>query len=280
VIEGSLYTCYFFVMDSKDHQNFSLQGNLVTYELPINEKARNFLRMEHFTSRIDNYLSGQKLDDECLTVGLLIALSDFINRSDLRKNLITGLDGAAIAFNDFFGNPQVDMSNLERVVDTIKDNLAILRSPDYNPGLSVKNDQLIHQVRQKTSYQGAINISDLPRFYFWTQQSHSEKASQIERWMSDILPLKRANELMLEIIRGSLETSFEMATQGFFQRTLSKDKVNYLLRFSLPISLSVFPETSGGKQRFTVRFFHHCDTNSKPKQTSDEIQFQLQICGI
>jgi cell division protein ZapD len=236
--------------------------------------------MEQFTSLIDSHISEQRLNGECLTVGLLITLSDFINRSDLRKNLITELDHAGNAFNNFFGNPQVDMSNLERVVDTIKDHLTILRAPEYNPGLCLKNDQLIHQLRQKTSYQGAINKSDLPRYYFWTQQSNSEKASQIERWMSDILPLKRANELMLEIIRGSLETSFEMATQGFFQRTLSKDKVNYLLRFSLPIRLSVFPEASSGKHRFTVRFFHHCDTNSKPKQASDEIQFQLQICGV
>ena len=98
--------------------------------------------------------------------------------------------------------------------------------------------------------------------------------------MSDILPMKNATALMLEIIRGSSVTSFETASEGFFQRSLDKEKVSHLLRFSLPMSLPVFPEVSGGKHRFTVRFFHHYDTSSKPKQTSEAIQFQLQICGI
>ena len=111
----------------------------------------------------------------------------------------------------------------------------------------------------------------------WNQK---DKIFQIEKWMSDILPLKNATALMLEIIRGSSVTSFETASEGFFQRSLDKEKVSYLLRFSLPMSLPVFPEVSGGKHRFTVRFFHHYDTSSKPKQTSETIQFQLQICSI
>ena len=266
-------------MNSRDQQNFFLQENLVTYELPINEKARNVLRMECFCSQIDAYIAGEKLENGA-TVSLLIELSDFINRSDLRKDLITELERAANAFSIFSGNPQVDPNNLEKVIATIKDSLATLKSREYNPGNCIKSDELIHQVRQKSSSQKGVNKFDLPRFYFWSNLSQDEKISQIEKWMSDILPLKNANALMLEIIRGSSVTSFETASEGFFQRSLDKEKVSYLLRFSLPMSLPVFPEVSGGKHRFTVRFFHHYDTSSKPKQTSEAIQFQLQICGI
>ena len=266
-------------MNSHDYQNFFLQESLVTYELPINEKARNFLRMEYFCSQIDTYTAGEKLESGA-TVSLLIELSDFINRSDLRKDLITELERAANAFSIFSGNPQVDPNNLEKVIATIKGSLTTLKSREYNPGVCIKSDELIHQVRQKSSSQKGINKFDLPRFFFWSNLSQDEKIFQIEKWMSDILPLKNATALMLEIIRGSSVTSFETASEGFFQRSLDKEKVSYLLRFSLPMSLPVFPEVSGGKHRFTVRFFHHYDTSSKPKQTSETIQFQLQICSI
>ena len=266
-------------MNSHDHQNFCLQENLVTYELPINEKARNFLKMEYFYSQIDACVVGEKLDSGA-TVSLLIELSDFINRSDLRKDLITELERVANAFRGFSGNPQVDPNNLEKVIATIKDSLTTLKSRDYKPGNCLKADELIHQVRQKNSSQKGVAKFDLPRFYFWSNLSQEEKILQIEKWMSDILLLKNANTLMLEIIRGSSVTSFETALEGFFQRSLDKEKVSYLLRFSLPMSLPVFPEASGGKHRFTVRFFHHYDTSSKPKQTSDAIHLQVQICGI
>jgi len=266
-------------MDSQDDQSFFLQENLVAYELPINEKARNFLRMEYFSEKIEGYIAGENLESDA-TVSLLIELSEFINRSDLRKDLITELERAANAFSNFSGNPQVDPDNLEKVIATIKDSLTILKLRDYNPGSCIKADDLINQVRQKSSSQKGVNKFELPRFYFWSNLSQDEKNCQVEKWMSDILPLQKANTLMLGIIRGSSVTSLEAAAEGFFQRSLEKGKTNYLLRFSLPISLPVFPEVSGGKHRFTVRFFHHFDTSSKPKQTSGVIQFQLQICGI
>jgi cell division protein ZapD len=267
-------------MNRQDHLNFSLQENLIAYELPINEKARNFLKMEQFSSQIDSYISGQTVSDQNLVIGALIELSDFIHCSDFRKDLVKELEYTANTFNNFFGNPQVDISNLKLVISDIKDKLVILKSRDYSPGDSIRRDGFINQVRQKASIQGRINNFDLPRFYFWSHQSHSEKKNQIEKWISDILPLIRANKLMLEIIRGSSSTSFESALQGFFQRSLDKGKVNYLLRYSLPISLPFFPETSAGKQRFTVRFLQHLDTRKKPQQTSETVQFRLQIYGV
>ena len=53
-----------------------------------------------------------------------------------------------------------------------------------------------------------------------------------------------------------------------------------LIRLFLDNSLDVFPEISGGKHRFAVRFFRQPDTAGRPAQARELISFELQCCGV
>ena len=53
-----------------------------------------------------------------------------------------------------------------------------------------------------------------------------------------------------------------------------------LVRVMLPRDSDLFPEISGGKHRFTVRFLHQPDFTARPQQTAADVEFAMQCCGI
>jgi cell division protein ZapD len=62
-----------------------------------------------------------------------------------------------------------------------------------------------------------------------------------------------------------------------FQRTLKSSAPAQMVRVGLARNSSVFTEISGNKHRFSVRFLETVD-NGKPKQTKEDIAFQLTAC--
>jgi cell division protein ZapD len=67
---------------------------------------------------------------------------------------------------------------------------------------------------------------------------------------------------------------------GFYQQPVDPNAVCQLVRVILPSELSVFPEISGGKHRFTIRFLEQATTAGRPAQTDQDIQFELQCCNL
>ncbi|WP_281198098.1 cell division protein ZapD [Methylophaga muralis] len=52
-----------------------------------------------------------------------------------------------------------------------------------------------------------------------------------------------------------------------------------LIRVRIPSSTPYYPEISGGKHRFTVRFMTF-DINQRPQQINDDAEFQLSCCTM
>jgi cell division protein ZapD len=51
-----------------------------------------------------------------------------------------------------------------------------------------------------------------------------------------------------------------------------------MLRIALPADSHFFPEISGGKHRFTVRFLQLTGYSNRPKQTKEDIEFEIACC--
>ncbi len=68
------------------------------------------------------------------------------------------------------------------------------------------------------------------------------------------------------------------ASNGFFQQNLDSGNNCQLIRVLLPAESPYFPEISGGKHRFTIRFLQREDTLSRPVQAKDDIEFDLHCC--
>jgi cell division protein ZapD len=85
--------------------------------------------------------------------------------------------------------------------------------------------------------------------------------------------------MTLRLIRSSIGFKQETATDGYYQQSLDSHQSHQLIRVKLPASVNVYPEISGGKHRFTVRFMIF-DINQRAQQSTETIPFQLSCCAM
>jgi cell division protein ZapD len=60
---------------------------------------------------------------------------------------------------------------------------------------------------------------------------------------------------------------------------LDGNQPTQLIRVQIPAETPYFPEISGGKHRFTVRFMLF-DINQRPQQISEDVAFRLSCCSM
>ena len=101
----------------------------------------------------------------------------------------------------------------------------------------------------------------------------------MQQWISCIDPLRNAVDLLLMLTRGSNIPRNEVAESGFFQKVLDGSVTVQLIRIVLQKSDALYPEISGSKHRFNIRFME-TEPLDHPQQTSDNVSFILTTCVI
>jgi len=64
----------------------------ITYEQPLNERVRTFLRMEHLFKLVDHHIKGASEWDSRGTLSIILDIMDLLSRSDIKTELIKELD--------------------------------------------------------------------------------------------------------------------------------------------------------------------------------------------
>jgi cell division protein ZapD len=98
--------------------------------------------------------------------------------------------------------------------------------------------------------------------------------------MEDLQTIKRGIELSLSMVRSSSTPIKETASAGFYQNSIDPESNYQLLRILLPEHAHCFPEISGGRQRFTVRFMELENGNDRPTQVEEDVEFELHCCVL
>ena len=86
---------------------------------------------------------------------------------------------------------------------------------------------------------------------------------RFSRWMQDLDPVNEAIALVLMLARGSARPRRVVAEAGFFQEALDIQAPAQLVRVSLNGGQALFPEISGHKSRFSIRFMSP-DVSGRP----------------
>jgi cell division protein ZapD len=138
----------------------------------------------------------------------------------------------------------------------------------------------LYSIRQRSSIPGGTCDFDLPSYHFWLQHSDAEsRQHQLIAWFDQFSGIHAAISTTLRLIRQSTNFNQVTAGAGFYQHSLDSQQPNQLIRVQIPRHASYYPEISGGKHRFTVRFMHF-DINNRSQQVSDDIQFSLSCCAM
>ncbi len=252
----------------------------VVYEQPLGERIRNFLRLEHLFAVVAAHIDGEREWDSRSALAAMIDVTDLLARADIKAELMKELDRQAAVLKPLVRNPQVDPGRLEDALARLDRVMAKLRAPDFQPGQCLRRDELVGTIRQRIAIPGGTCNFDLPGFHYWLALPRTHRAAQLRHWFGDLAALEEGIALALSIIRASATPTRENARGGFFQLPLDTSVSCHLVRIVLPLTATCYPEISAGKHRFTVRFLEQRDTQQRPVQTPQDVDFVLERCVV
>ena len=265
------------MIDNVIQYGTKVQKNII-YEQPLNERVRTFLRLEHLFQITRHHMQNDTEYDSRAAVSSLFNIIDLLSRSDIRADLIKELERHATTLNSLSSNLNVDQDRLKTVLDNILSLLESLKKTSYQPGLNIRQDEFITSIKQRSVIPGGSCNFDVPNYHYWLHKPFNARINDMDHWRSDLLLIYDSLKLALHMIRSSATPVQERAIAGFFQKPIESNIVCQLIRVYIPSDRRYYPEISGGKHRFTIRFMEQPSTKSRPVQVQEDVEFELHCC--
>ncbi len=253
---------------------------IITYEQPLSERIRSFLRLEYLFRQNQHFLPDTSTWGSHAALANILEIQNLLGRSDLKTELLKELERHTGNLARLEQIPGVDRDRLSEILDSLDRLIDHLYSNSQPLGSELKHNEFLASVRQRLAIPGGTCDFDLPAYHHWLQQSSEHRLNDLTTWMASFNILEQAINIILQLVREGASPRPEVATEGFYQRSLDPNSPCQLLRIGIPAEYGCFPEVSGGKHRFSIRFMEQPTPNEKATQIQDEIDFELTCCSI
>lgn len=251
----------------------------ITYEQPLNERVRQFLRLEHLFQQSRYTINGESDWESRSTLSCLTDILEILSRSDIKTDVLKFLERLQINLSQLRNSDAVDRHQLDNILEQIEDNHNRLHSIQGRLAQELKEHHLISSLLQRGAVTAGVNSFDIPQFHYWLQQPAEARITMLESWYEELDVLQQPVKLILDLIRNSAEPVTVKTEQGFYHQSLDTSRTYHLIRVSMPVNTPYFAEISGGKHRISVRFLQSQDSE-RPVQAQDDMLFQLSCCAL
>jgi len=252
----------------------------IYYEQPLNERVRTFLRLEHLFARAHYAQQGNSMWDSRAVLDCLFEIQHVFGRSDLRSELLKELERHSSNFTKLEQNPNVDNTTLNAILNEIDILIDRLHALDGQPGHSLRDNEFLSSIKQRSSIAGGNCDFDLPAYHQWLLYPDEIRQQDVASWLSEYTTVSDAIKLILKLVRESAPPKALIAETGFYQQSLDTSVHYQLIRVALPAEHICFAEISAGKHRFTIRFMQMPDKQQRPFQSKEDINFYLSCCVL
>lgn len=247
------------------------------FEHPLNERVRTFLRLEHLFEKIGFFMPQPDPWATRVAVEALMELAAVTSRSDMKGEIQKELERNLATLNRVASQPGVDPEALHRVLGELEGAAAALQALRSPIGQGAREDELLKAVAQRSSLPGGACSFDLPQYHHWLVQTPERRKSRLDRWLEDLRPAELAVRLLLSLARTSANPRQAVAAGGFFQEALDPQAPAQLVRVGLTAGGVLYPEISGHRNRFSIRFMTP-EGRGRAAQAPEDIQFRLTCC--
>ena len=264
-------------------QPASAQRGPVVYEQPLNERMRNFLRLE-FLYRQACHHNDDSLDlpDAWATRAAVTALLDLMAitaRGDTRTDVLKELDRQIALLRDYQSRPGVDAGRLRAVVATLGERREALHTAGANFLQRLRDNEFLAAVKHRSTIPGGTCEFDLPAYTHWLGLPAGRRQQEFESWLAPFRPLCDSVADLLWVTRENARPRREKAVGGQFHITFERDQPLQLLRISLPADSELYPEVSGNQMRCSMRFLRWGEAGQRPAQATSDVDFVLTCCN-
>jgi len=251
----------------------------LTFEHPLNERTRTQLRLEHLFEKLaflrpqDNHWASRAL------IETLLDIATISSRADIKTELIKELDRQAATLDRVRDKPGVSRKALDGFLGEINAAADGLRNLERPIGQRIRENEFLKGVGQRGSLPGGTCGFDLPQYYHWLARPVRERDRQIALWTEDLAPVIAAIRLMLDFVRRSGAPRRVIAHEGLYQESLESPTPAQMLRIAVDADPSLFPEISGHKNRFAIRFLRG-GIEDAPEPIRTDVEFSLTCCML
>lgn len=243
------------------------------FEHPLNERIRNYLKLEHLFQQLDNSSNYDIKTTYASFFSTLFSIIDTLERNDIRGDLIKELEKLEQNLVIWSQAPNVDNSRLE---DNLKQTIALLCELKKTQQLwmQYKEDKFLTSLKQRFAMQGGTCAFDVPQLHFWLNQDPEQIQNELAEWMTMFNSISTSLFLILRFIR--LRSDFEPidTDSGFYQ---GNGESLSLLRIKTPEDAHYYPTVSGNKFRYSIRFVIPCVETGR-RYLKQPITFELAKC--
>lgn len=252
----------------------------IIYEQPLNERIRTFLRLEFLFKNLDAALKGNSELDNRNAIESLSSILLVFERSDLKQEIIKELERLITNLSALENMPGVDKQALDQLLTELDQIVDAIHLSKSAIGQSLRENDFLYSIRQRSSIAGGTCDFDLPAYHYWLLHCpDEERKQQLNKWAAEFDNIQCAINITLKLIRGSTGFLNKTAPVSFYQQSLDSNLATQLIRVRIPKDVGYYPEISGGKHRFTVRFMQF-DINQRSQQHSEDVDFSLSCCSM
>ncbi len=248
---------------------------LVVYEFPLNEKVRNYLRVEHLFSALEQPEKICKQHNEIQFFRDYFTLLELIERIDLKTELLRDLNQYHTILDTWLTYPNVDIARIQIQRDIVLSIINKLKDAK-RIGQELKSDRFLTAIRQRFTIPGATCSFDLPKLHYWLSLNAQVKQINLTQWVEPLLLLKDSIATTLQFIRSRSELLPVTAKNGFYQG-IADNKVE-LIRVQATKNMPYYPTLSGNKYRYAVRFLEFTQHDNHNASIDESIEFLMASC--
>ena len=247
----------------------------VVYEFPLNEKVRNYLRVEHLFTALNQPDKICEQHTEIQFFRDYFTLLELIERIDLRTQLLRDLSSYKVMLTAWKCYSNIDEQHIEGQLDLVNTIFTKLKD-SKRVGQELKSDRFLTAIRHRFSIPGATCCFDLPNLHFWLSLDTNIKQLNFNQWLTPLSVLKDAVDTTMQFIRGRSALSEISVPNGFYQG-ITDNKVE-LIRVETAKDTQFYPILIGNKYRYAVRFMKFTQQDNISATVDETVTFLMASC--
>lgn len=266
------------MVDAAPEPTASPETGMITFEQPLTERMRTFLRVEFLFEQASHHAKEDSQYGTRAAIASLLEILTILGRGDIRSEVIKELERHTDLLERYRQTPGVDGGRLDELIGTLtglRKQLAEAGPQLMNP---LKACDFLNQVRHRSAIPGGTCAFDLPDYAYWLHQPFKERARQLEEWLGELRHICDPVTQVLWLTRATTEPVERVAANGLYQYSLPRSEQFNIVRVLTPVKEAFFPEISAGQHRFTVRFVKWQGVEKRPTQINHDVRFLLALC--
>ena len=262
-----------------EEQTPSPPPRTVTFEQPLNERLRVFLRLEFLYQQAVHHRDIADAWGMRAAIQSLLEIFAITSRGDPKADVIKEVERRLRLLNEYQNKPGVDGIRLRSVMNQLLQRRDALQATSMTALAKLRDNEFLAAIKHRSAIPGGACEFDLPGYTHWLRLPDETRRADFAMWLSVLQPLCETVQDLLWLTRENVRAREEIALEGNFHFVFERDTPIQLLRISLPADCGLHPEISGGLHRCSIRFLQWADAQNRATQTTEDIPFVLGCCN-